>query len=179
MRLMDVHARILIETQCTGQVLGIYAQAYLAFAASKEFIERMTQQRTPDAAFSPLAAYSERSYPAKIRIIIGARAAEVNTRNFISIHGKEPERWIEPFIIDHEILEAFEPFFEGFLDRAEMVAERFDIRAVYSFGISLRIVHTEGDPFRPDGFRHKCIHVDTHVVRTADVVVAHIFEQFL
>src|SRR5574342_564285 len=108
----------------------------------------MAQERKTDAAFAPRAAHTQRTDPAHIRIIIGMRAAQVNARNLITVHGEKPKRRVKAFIIYHEMLETFKAFLEGWLYKAEMVAERFGIGAVNSLDICFRVEGAERNPSR-------------------------------
>ena len=51
--LVNMHACTFVETQGAGQVLRIHAQSHFVFAASIEFVERVTQEGKPEATFAP------------------------------------------------------------------------------------------------------------------------------
>ena len=63
--------------------------AYFALAAPIELVEGMTQKGKANAALSPGTAHTQRTYPAQVRIIIGMRAAEIDTGDLVAIHGEE------------------------------------------------------------------------------------------
>ena len=56
--LVDMHACVFVETQGTGQVLGIHTQSNFAVAASIELVERMTQEGKPKTTFAPRTAHT-------------------------------------------------------------------------------------------------------------------------
>ena len=62
---------------------------------------------------------------------------------------------------------------------SQMVAEGIILGAIDGFGIGFRVEGAESDPFGPDWFGDRRIHVDQHVIGTADVTIAHIFKQSL
>jgi hypothetical protein len=109
----------------------------------------------------------------------GARTAEIETRDLIAVHRQEPECRVEVFHVDHEVPEAPKAFLERLLHKAEVVAERFRVGAVNRFCIRLRVERAEGDTLGPDRLRNGRVHLDEHVVRAADMAVAHVLKQSL
>src|SRR5215211_3525299 len=78
-----------------------------------------------------------------------------------------------------KVLESGQSLFKRFFYKSEMVAEGVGLSAVYSRSIGFRIVRADGDAFREFRFGDRSVHIDTHLVATTDVVIAHIVEEFL
>src|SRR5512132_3812572 len=98
------------------------------------------------------------------------RGTKANACNLLSIHSEEHESRVKVFLLP-KLLEAFQALLGGLLYISKVVTEGITLGTISSFGIHSGAIGTNDDACRKFGFWHGRIHLNQHLVGTADVTI--------